>query len=315
MTTPTLHPASWQALTTQADGLSESPFWHPQEQRLYWVDIPGRRLARVKVGNFTQAQGAVEYWSVPEEPGCMAPVAGGGVIVALRDGIYIGATWGGELALLAAAPYDTTRLRFNDGKCDAQGHFWAGTMYEPRDQAAGVLYRLQGNTLQAMADQATVANGLAWSPDGKTLYWSDTGSHRIRAWDWDAASSTLSGERVMHQAALKPPGWTWGNTAGLTYAGRPDGATVDAQGNYYSAMYEGHRLVKFSPQGEVLAVIDTPVQCPTMPCFGGEDLKTLFITSSRHGRSEAELAAMPLAGCRRDLRADVPGLPVNFYRP
>ncbi len=315
MPASTLPSASWQALTTQPDGLSESPFWHPHEQRLYWVDIPGRRLARVKVRDLTQAQGEVEYWPVPEEPGCMAPVAGGGVIVALRDGIYLGATWGGSLELLAAAPYDTTRLRFNDGKCDAQGHFWAGTMYEPRDQAAGVLYRLQGTTLQAMADHATVANGLAWSPDGTTLYWSDTGSHRIRAWDWDCASSTLSGERIFHQAALKPSGWTWGNQSGLVYGGRPDGATVDAQGNYYSAMYEGKRIVKFSPQGEVLAVIETPVQCTTMPCFGGEDLKTLFITTSRSGRSEAELAAMPLSGCIFALRVDVPGLPVNFYRP
>jgi sugar lactone lactonase YvrE len=101
----------------------------------------------------------------------------------------------------------------------------------------------------------------------------------------------------------------------LVYGGRPDGATVDAQGNYYSAMYEGHRLVKFSPQGEVLAVIETPVQCPTMPCFGGKDLKTLFITTSRHGRSDAELDTMPLSGCIFALHVDVPGLPVNFYRP
>ena len=311
--------APWQALTTQPDGLSESPFWHPHEQRLYWVDIPGRRLARVKVQQLNpahvQTDGQVEYWPVPEEPGCMAPVVGGGVIVALRDGIYRGRTWGGPLELLAAAPYDTTRLRFNDGKCDAQGHFWAGTMYEPRDQAEGVLYRLQGPSLQAMAGQCTVANGLAWSPDGKTLYWSDTGSHRIRAWDWDATTSTLSGERVFHQAALKPPGWSWGNTSGPPYGGRPDGATVDAQGNYYSAMYEGRRIVKFSPQGEVLTVIETPVQCTTMPCFGGEDLQTLFITTSRNGRSEAELAAMPLSGCVFARRVDVPGLPVNFYQP
>ena len=126
MTAPTR--SAWQALTTQPDGLSESPFWHPQEQRLYWVDIPGRRLARVKVQHFNQAQGAVEYWPVPEEPGCMAPVQGGGIIVALRDGIYLGAIWGGSLKLLAAAPYDTTRLRFNDGKCDAQGRFGAGSL-------------------------------------------------------------------------------------------------------------------------------------------------------------------------------------------
>lgn len=309
-TTPT-----WTALTTEPDGLSESPFWHPQENRLYWVDIPGRRLARLGVTGPMQAQGPVEYWPMAEEPGCMAPVAGGGVIVALRDGIYLGKTWGGSLTQLVAAPYDTTRLRFNDGKCDPQGRFWAGSMYEPRDQAAGVLYCLSGKTLLPMADQATVANGLAWSPDGQTLYWSDTGSHRIRAWDWDAASNTLSNERQFHQATLKPVGWTWGQARGPQYGGRPDGATVDAQGNYYSAMYEGKRIVKFSANGEVLAEIETPVQCPTMPCFGGEDLKTLFITTSRQGRSEAELAAMPSSGCVFAMRVDVPGLPVNFYKP
>lgn len=311
-------PSAWQALTTQPDGLSESPFWHPHEQRLYWVDIPGRRLARVKVRPDTQApiqmDGPVEYWPVPEEPGCMAPVQGGGVIVALRDGIYLGPTWGGSLTLLAPAPYDTTRLRFNDGKCDAQGRFWAGSLYEPKDQALGTLYTLDGQALHAVQSGVTTANGLAWSPDGRTAYWADTAAHQVRAFDVDAASGQFANARVFYQATPKPTGWAWGQAAGPRYGGRPDGATVDAQGNYYSAMYEGKRIVKFSPQGEVLAEIETPVQCPTMPCFGGEDLKTLFITTSRNGRSEAELAAMPLSGCVFALRVDVPGVPVNFFR-
>ena len=306
--------SSWQALTTQPDGLSESPFWHPHEQRLYWVDIPGRRLARVKVQHHTQTQGAVEYWPVPEEPGCMAPVAGGGVIVALRDGIYLGRTWGGPLQRLAAAPYDTTRLRFNDGKCDAQGRFWAGSLYEPKDQALGTLSMLDGQGLHAEQTGVTTANGLAWSPDGRTAYWADTAAHLVRAFDFDAPTGRLSNPRVFYQALLKPAGWAWGQAAGSRYGGRPDGATVDAQGNYYSAMYEGRRIVKFSPQGEVLAEIETPVQCPTMPCLGGEDLQTLFITTSRQGRSDAELAAMPLSGCVFALRVDVPGMPVNFYQ-
>ena len=303
-------PPAWQALTTQPDGLSESPFWHPHEQRLYWVDIPGRRLARVKVRPDTQApiqtEAPVEYWPVPEEPGCMAPVQGGGIIVALRDGIYLGTTWGGNLTLLAPAPYDTTRLRFNDGKCDAQGRFWAGSLYEPKDQALGTLYMRDGQGLHAMQGGVTTANGLAWSPDGRTAYWADTAAHQVRAFDVDAASGQLSNSRVFYQATPKP--------AGPHYGGRPDGATVDAQGNYYSAMYEGKRIVKFSPQGEVLAEIETPVQCPTMPCFGGDDLKTLFITTSRNGRSDAELAAMPQSGCVFALRVDVPGMPVNFFR-
>ena len=301
---------AWQALTTQPDGLSESPFWHPHEQRLYWVDIPGRRLARVKVRPDTQAaiqtDGAVEYWPVPEEPGCMAPVVGGGVIVALRDGIYLGRTWGGPLELLAPAPYDTTRLRFNDGKCDAQGRFWAGSLYEPKDQALGTLYMLDGQGLHAIQGGVTTANGLAWSPDGRTAYWADTAAHQVRAFDVDAASGHFTNARVFYQATPKPTGWAWGSAT--PYGGRPDGAAVDAEGCYWSAQYEGGRLLRFSPSGQVLAEVRTPTLCPTMPCFGGADLKTLFITTSRQGRSEAELAQYPGAGCVWAMRVEVAGI-------
>ncbi len=297
---------AWQALTTQPDGLSESPFWHPHEQRLYWVDIPGRRLARVKVQHFTEALGEVEYWPVPEEPGCMAPVVGGGVIVALRDGIYLGRTWGGPLVLLAPAPYDTTRLRFNDGKCDAHGRFWAGSLYEPKDQALGTLYMLDGQGLHAIQGGVTTANGLAWSPDGRTAYWADTAAHQVRAFDVDAASGQFTQARVFYQATPKPAGWAWGNAT--PYGGRPDGAAVDAEGCYWSAQYEGGRLLRFSPKGELLAEVRTPTLCPTMPCFGGADLKTLFITTSRQGRSEAELAQYPGAGCVWAKRVEVAGV-------
>ena len=321
MNSPTLLSPSWQALTTQPDGLSESPFWHPQEQRLYWVDIPGRRIGRMGVrsgegepgAQNVQAQ-AVEYWPLTQEPGCIAPVQGGGLVMALRDGVYLARDWGGDLQRLAAAPYDTTRLRFNDGKCDRQGRLWAGSMYEPRDQALGVLYALRGNQLTAEAHGVTTANGLAWSPDSRTLYWSDTASHRVRAWDFDPVAGSVSNERLFHQFPVKPTGWSWGDPAAASYGGRPDGAAVDAEGGYWSAQYEGKRLVRLSPAGEVLAVLETPVQCPTMPCFGGKDLKTLFITSSRQGRSAAELALYPQSGCIFATRVEVAGLAVNGYR-
>ena len=304
----------WQALTSEPDGLSESPFWHAQEQRLYWVDIPGRRLARVAVDGL-QAQGAVEYWPLQEEPGCIAPVQGdgqsGGLVLALRSGIYLARTWLGPLQLLADAPYDTAKQRFNDGKCDAQGRFWAGSLYEPKDQALGVLYMQDGQGLHPMQGGVTTANGLAWSPDGRTAYWADTAAHQIRAFDVDAASGQLSNARVFYQAAPKPAGWAWGCTA--PYGGRPDGAAMDAEGSYWSAQYEGQRLLRLSPAGEVLQVVETPVPCPTMPCFGGADLKTLFITTARHGRSQAELAQYPGSGCVWAMRVEVAGVPVNRF--
>ena len=310
---PFVRPA-WDCMTTPADVLGESPFWHPQEQRLYWVDIPGRRLRRMKVSSDLSQSHAVDDWPLQEEPGCFAPAQQGGWVMALRSGVYRAHEWGGALHLLAPAPYDTNKLRFNDGKCDPAGNFWSGTMYEPRDQAAGVLYALQANhALQPKADQATVANGLAWSPNGKTLYWSDTGAHCIRAWDFEVTSQQMTRERVFAQFPAKPKDWTYGSGVAQTYAGRPDGAAVDAEGFYYAAMYEGHRLAKIAPDGRCVAFIETPVQCPTMPCFGGADLRTLFITTSAHGRTAAELQALPQSGCVFAMRVDTPGLLVSFF--
>jgi sugar lactone lactonase YvrE len=230
--------------------------------------------------------------------------------------------------LLAAAPYDTTQLRFNDGKCDAQGRFWAGSLYEPKGQTLGTLYMLDGQGLHTMVggekdgekDDANLganhgvvtANGLAWSPDGRTAYWADTAAHQVRAFDFDSTSGQLSNARVFYQATPKPAGWAWGSAA--PYGGRPDGAAVDAEGGYWSAQYEGGRLLRFSPTGQVLAEVPTPALCPTMPCFGGPDLKTLFVTTARHGRSEAELAQYPGAGCVWAMRVEVAGLPVNGFK-
>lgn len=301
----------WTAITTEPEGLGESPFWHPQAQRLYWVDIPGKRIARVAVDGL-QAQGAVEYWPLTQEPGCIAPEQGGGLVMALRDGIYLAREWGGPLQRLAAAPYDTRKQRFNDGKCDAQGRFWAGSLYEPKDQALGTLYMLDGQGLHAMQSGVVTANGLAWSPDDRTAYWADTAAHQVRAFDFDATSGQLSNARTFCQATPKPAGWAWGSAA--PYGGRPDGAAVDAEACYWSAQYEGGRLLRISPTGQVLAEVPTPVLCPTMPCFGGADLKTLFITTARHGRGQAELAQYPGSGCVWAMRVEVAGVPVNGYR-
>ncbi len=300
----------WQTVVTQPSALGESPFWHPQEQMLYWVDIPGRHIHRCNV-----FMGTVESWPVHAEPGCIAPAIGGGLVMALRDGIYRARSWGQIPEKLVDASHDTATTRFNDGKCDPVGRFWAGTMYEPRDKAAAQLFSMDGRNgrapaLELKAGDATIANGLAWSPDAGTLYWTDTTAHVIRAWDWDAAGNRMHRGRVFKQFPPKPAGWQPGQAG---YGGRPDGAAVDVQGNYYVAMFEGGRVLKLSPAGEVLADWAVPALCPTMPCFGGDDLQTLYLTTARHGRPAAELEAMPQSGCVFALRVDVPGLPVNFF--
>jgi sugar lactone lactonase YvrE len=296
----------WQPVVDAADQLGESPFWHPHERRLYWVDIPGRQLRRVAPDD-----GRVESWPMPAEPGCIAPARNGGLVVALRDGVYRARTWGGALDLLQAAPYDAATTRFNDGKADPHGRFWAGTLFEPKHTPHAELFSLDARArrLVRMAGAATTGNGLAWSPDARTLYWADTQAHAVRAWDWDGVSNRLGSPRVFHQFAPKPAGWQPGAPG---YGGRPDGAAVDRDGNYWCALYEGGRIVQLSPAGQLLQEVPAPMLCPTMPCFGGDDLRTLFVTSAGN-RPAAEVAQRPWSGRIVATRVDVPGLPVNFF--
>jgi sugar lactone lactonase YvrE len=258
--------------------------------------------------------GTVQRWDMPSEPGCIAPAAKGGLVIALRDGVFRAHSWGGELERIATLPYDTAVIRANDGKCDALGRFWVGTIDEPKAGRAAELYSIDCRSgaavVQKHAGDALTANGLAWSPDQHTVYWSDTPNHVTHAWDFDLQANALSAHRVWRQYEPKPAGWTFENTH---YAGRPDGAAVDVEGNYYAAMFEGRRICKFAPDGRLLASLETPAQCPTMPCFGGEDLKTLYITTARHGRSAAELAQFPMSGAVFFMRVDVAGLPVQAF--
>jgi sugar lactone lactonase YvrE len=307
------------ALPLPASLLGESPFWHPDEAALYWCDIPGRKIERYVPGT-----GQHRHWPMPSEPGCIAPLPGGALLVALRQGLARFDTATAELTALCKPPYDPLSERFNDGKCDAAGRLWVGTIYEPRTPPQAALYRYASGKLERMAGGVTVSNGLAFSPDARTLYWSDTTSHRVFALDYDAAQGSVSNRRVLAQFPAKesvPPGPNGsvgpGGPASVNlepYGGRPDGAAVDSEGAYWVAMFEGQRLLRLAPDGQVLGELRLPVRCPTMPCFGDADLKTLYITTSREKRPADELAAQPLAGCVLRVRVPVAGLPVNFAR-
>ena len=303
----------WEVAVAEPDALGESPFWHPREQRLYWVDIPGRRVRR-----WDPASGQAEHWDLAQEPGCIAPAAGGGLVLALRDGLYRARSWGGPLQAIVRFQHGD-HTRFNDGKADPLGRFWAGTIYEPRDARKANLYSADcrpdnGNDgqpiVQLKAHNATTANGLAWSPDARTLYWADTAQAAIYAWDWDGPANVLRNHRVLRQFPAKPAGWQPGQGG---YGGRPDGAAVDVEGHYWCAMYEGGCLLRLSPAGVVVAEFALPVRCPTMPCFGGPDGRTLYVTTARQQRPPEELQAMPHSGCVLAARVDVPGLATNFF--
>jgi sugar lactone lactonase YvrE len=285
--------------------LGESPLWHPVEQVLYWCDIPGHALNR-----FDPRTGAHTQWPFDTDVACCAPLLDGGLLLALRSGLVSFDTdTGAVTALTDKPPYDPSCERFNDGKADPQGRLWVGTIYEPREPASAALYRFADGKLDKMADGITVSNGLAWSPDARTLYWADTQAHTVFVFDFEAAGGALSRRRVFAQFPVKAADQDL-----ATYGGRPDGAAVDSEGGYWVAMFEGARVLRFAADGSLMQELRLPVRCPTMPCFGGADLKTLYITTARDKRPADELAREPLAGCVLQLRVDVPGLPANMAR-
>lgn len=277
--------------------LAESPVWSVAEQKLWFVDINAPALQR-----FDPTTDHVDCWPMPESIGCIVLKKGGGVIGALRSGVYELDLHGGHRSLLAEAPYqDRSEQRFNDGRCDRQGRFVAGTMFEPRSRAGGALYRLHGGKMTKLSDAGdlTISNALAWSPDGATMYHADTPTQQVYAYDYDARTASLSNRRIFLD---------------LTGTGeKPDGAAVDSAGNYWVALYGAAKVAQFSPEGQRMREIRLPVKAPTMPCFGGPDLKTLYITTARQKHTPEELHRMPLAGGIFSARVDIPGLPEPLF--
>jgi sugar lactone lactonase YvrE len=279
--------------------LGESPVWHPEECALYWLDIAGKAVHR-----FALAHSEHRTWQVPSEPGCIACCTSGGLLVAMRSGVAILNTNTGALNPVAESPYNPEKFRFNDGRCDAAGRLWTGTLYDPRDEPAGSLYCIDKGKIEDAKRAVTVSNGVAFSPDSKTMYHADTTAHRIYAYDFQLESGRISNPRVFMQ---------FSNDRSVGYGGRPDGAAVDSEGAYWCAMYEGGRLLRIAPSGVILDEIALPVRCPTMPAFGGADMKTLFVTTARHNRSDAELKAHPLSGCVLTFHVEVPGKADHLY--
>lgn len=283
--------------------VGECPLWHGPEETLYWVDIGGFTVhARHAVSGVHRAR------RMASEPAALALHAHGGLVVATRSGVVRLDTGSGAVTPIADAPYDTATTRFNDGRVDAAGRFWIGTIYEPRDQQAAQMFVLdKGRIRLAWSGGMMNSNGLGFSPDGRGMYHADTAAHRINRYRFDPDRGVADQPEVFQQFAS--------DKGSPTYGGRPDGAAVDSEGAYWIAMFEGGRVLRFSADGELLREVTLPLRCPTMVAFGGDDLRTLYITSASHGRSAAELAAHPLSGKVLSMRVDVPGRPEPIYQP
>jgi sugar lactone lactonase YvrE len=275
--------------------LGECAIWSASEGVLYWVDINAPSLNR-----FDPATGRNVAMPMPSSIGCFALRRDGGFVVALRNGLWLAASDGSIERKVAGAPFDPAHHRFNDGRCDRQGRFLAGSMNEKRDANTAALHRLDSDwTLTTVLDDMMISNGLAWSPDGRTMYHADTPTRTVSAYDYDVRTGTPSNRRVFAR-------WT-------ADGDRPDGCTVDSAGCYWSAFYRGGKVVRVSPDGRTLAEIPIPAMCPTMCALGGPDLRTLFVTTARQQRPDEELARLPQSGGIFALRVDVPGLPEPVF--
>jgi len=285
-------------LTEPVCTVGESPVWRAAEAALYWVDIPAKHIHRLHPGT-----GKADFWTAEEMVACIAFDQDGSVIAGMETGIFsldLTAEGVASATRLGAPELPMTGMRFNDGRCDRQGRFWAGTMHMDMGAAhpVGALYRYSERDGLAgpMESGLLTQNGLAWSPDGKRMYLSDSNARArlIWAYDYDVESGTPRNRRLFVDMNLHP--------------GRPDGAAVDADGCYWTCANDAGQLLRFTPEGKLDRSIALPVKKPSMCAFGGAGFDTLYVTSIRPPK-EADLQDQPMAGAVFALKPGVRGLP------
>ncbi|MHA1536493.1 MAG: SMP-30/gluconolactonase/LRE family protein [Alphaproteobacteria bacterium] len=267
--------------------LGECPVWDAVPERLYWIDGTAPALLSCDING-----GGYNRIALGEKIGSFALRAKGGAVAALESGFAFLDLESGALAPIADPEADLPENRFNDGKCDPGGRFWAGTMHASLAKPTGALYRLDpGGGATRMLGGLSVPNGLAWSPDGTLMYFADSLTGAIQACDFDADEGGIGEPRVFAEPGSAP--------------GFPDGACVDAEGLLWSARWRGGCLARYAPDGSLDRTVALPVSRVTSCAFAGPRLETLMITTASAGLSDEERKAEPLAG---GLFVHVPGV-------
>lgn len=286
------------ALKTNAQ-LGEGAYWDHKTQRLYWVDILGKTVyqfdpeTKVNLG-----------FDMPSRVGTVVPQTDSTIVVALEDGIYVKNMVSDALIRISDVEADRPENRFNDGKCDPNGNLWVGSMNLAETDPTGSLYKVAPDgTTTAMLPHVTISNGIVWSKDETTMYYIDTPTAVIRAFDFDKETATISNERIAVRVS---------DTLGY-----PDGMAIDNQDHLWVGMWNGNAVLCFDPQtGQVIDRIEVPAHNVTSCAFGGPDLDELFITTASVDMTADERSAYPLAGSVFRVKPGVSGVPsAQFGRP
>lgn len=271
--------------------LGEVPYWDAEIAALYWTDIDGGLIFR-----FDPASGCRQQFAVAHEVGCIVPRDDGGFVTAIESGLAYLDSGLTTFDVFAMPEIDQPKTRFNDGKCDRLGRFWAASTDKDEREPLAALYCLHGSgQLVREIDGVIVGNGLGWSPDNKTMYFTDSGIGTIFALDYDIDTGKTANRRIFA---------TVDDSAGF-----PDGLTVDAEGYIWSAHWRGWRITRYAPDGRIDRIIEMPVPNVTSLAFGGPVLDRLFVTTARSTLTDQEISEAPLSGGLFVVDAGVTGLP------
>jgi sugar lactone lactonase YvrE len=283
---------SMQRIGEVADALGECPRWDAAAERIRWIDVTGAKLRSCDLDG-----GSSTTVELPEYVGSFALRANGGLLMAYRRRIALRDADGTEIAIeVPANVWDGTRERFNDGSCDAKGRFWVGTMDRRLSEAVGCLYRIDPDgQIHRMASGFGLSNGIAWSPDGRTMYQCDSRPPVIYAYDFDRETGAIGERRTF---AEFPSEW-----------GMPDGCATDVDGHLWVAAPDAGQIMRFDPAGARERAVATPASRPTSVAFAGSSLETLVVTSMRLH----DAPSGPQDGSLYVFEAPAPGLPTHAF--
>lgn len=271
--------------------LGEGPIWHPTRNELFWFDIVGQKLLCANIDGTV-----LNTWLFDEPVAAAAVIDNDFLLLATASKLVKFSIVDGTQELVLPLEADKPNTRSNDSRVNPAGGFWIGTMSLIEETGAGSVYQYRAGKLEKLFGDISIPNATCFSPDGTTAYWTDTPTNLIKKCMIDPNTGMPVGDWQNHI-----------DTSG--HRGHPDGAVIDSAGYLWSARWGGSCVVRHAPDGSIDRIIEVPASNITCPAFGGDDLKTLYITSARQGLSDEQLAEQPHAGSVFSIQVDVPGLP------